>query len=175
MTQFEPAMAALRRFTQATMFGLGLGFLLFRLCDVVTFPAEDHPWLVIAGLASAVILPVAIWCAELTRGRTARVAQICASWFAAIVGAVLVAAFSTWAGSLFARPYSGPMSAEAMIFELGYCSVAGTASAFLALSPIFLDRQLIAAPRRRTWSRYGALAVSIVAVLGFAIGPRLTT
>src|SRR5687768_8644514 len=115
---------AARRLVQGLMFCCGGAFLALWIWKLLTFSQDERPWLLIAGLAAATALPPAVWWYEASRSRAARAAQVAVSCFAAFAGAALLYGFSTFAGSLFAHPYSGPMSAEGMIFGLTYSAFA---------------------------------------------------
>jgi hypothetical protein len=171
----ERLLEALRRLAQAIMFGVGVTFLALQVWSVAAFPRDKHPWLAIIGFAAAASLPVAICWAELTGSRAGRITQVVASWFSVTTGIVLLSLLSSWAGSLFANPYNGPMSAEATVFELAFCVVAGSGSACLTLSPILLDRNLINPSHRRTWLRLASVGLAIVTIIGLTIGPHLIT
>lgn len=130
---------------------------------IATFPRDSHPYvrLTLAVLIAAV--PLSIWIRDISRSRVAHAFASSVRWTAVIGGVSFGLFCAAWTGWLFTGPYSGPMSAEATLFQFVAATVGCSVAVLIAVEPALLDQT-------RPRIARGCVRISVLALVGYAVG-----
>lgn len=128
-----------RRLVQFLMVFIPFAVLLSMVWNILTFPQDAHPWLLVLALTVTAAVPISIWWRQFFPTRASSMFRRGVAVLAIVVGLAMFLACLAWIGFLLTGPYSGPMSAEATIYFGTIAVLGATWGLLLAFCMRFLD------------------------------------